>query len=158
MGHSGSYGPQPGIESSPHSVEVQGLTTDGPGTTFSTPVSFGKHKMGFSTLMAFTGCNRQCKAGFYFYLFFIFLFIFIYFLVLPVFCYQPISLHPRAHTISHVIPWTFPGKNNGVGCHFLLHTPAFLPGESRRQRSLAGYSPWGSQTVKLLKPLSMHMD
>ena len=106
MGHSGSYGPQPGIESSPHSVEVQGLTTDGPGTTFSTPVSFGKHKMGFSTLMAFTGCNRQCKAGFYFYLFFIFLFIFIYFLVLPVYCYQPISLHPRAHMLSHLIPWT----------------------------------------------------
>ena len=24
-------------------------------------------------------------------------------------------------------------------------TPAFLPGESHRQRSLAGYSPWGSR-------------
>ena len=30
----------------------------------------------------------------------------IYFLVLPVYCYQPISLHPRAHMLSHVIPWT----------------------------------------------------
>ena len=40
-----------------------------------------------------------------FYLF-IFQFLFIYFLVLPVSCYQSISLHPRAHTISHVIPWT----------------------------------------------------
>ena len=27
-------------------------------------------------------------------------------LVLPLYCYQPISLHPRAHTLSHVIPWT----------------------------------------------------
>lgn len=34
------------------------------------------------------------------------LYLFIYLLVLPVSCYQPISLHPRAHTISHVIPWT----------------------------------------------------
>ena len=34
---------------------------------------------------------------------FIYLFIF---LVLPVHCYQPISLHPRAHMLSHVTPWT----------------------------------------------------
>ena len=32
-------------------------------------------------------------------------YIYIY-LVLPVYCYQPISLHPRAHMLSHVIPWT----------------------------------------------------
>ena len=31
---------------------------------------------------------------------------FFFFLVLPVYCYQPISLHPRAHMLSHVIPWT----------------------------------------------------
>ena len=29
-----------------------------------------------------------------------------FFLVLPVYCYQPISLHPRAHMLSHVIPRT----------------------------------------------------
>ena len=29
-----------------------------------------------------------------------------FFLVLPIYCYQPISLHPRAHMLSHVIPWT----------------------------------------------------
>ena len=29
-----------------------------------------------------------------------------FFLVLPVYCYQPISLHPRAHMLSHVTPWT----------------------------------------------------
>ena len=28
------------------------------------------------------------------------------FLVLPLYCYQPISLHPRAHMLSHVTPWT----------------------------------------------------
>ena len=35
-----------------------------------------------------------------------FLFFFFFFLVLPVYCYQPISLHPRAHMLSHVTPWT----------------------------------------------------
>ena len=35
-----------------------------------------------------------------------FLFFIYFFLVLPVYCYQPISLHPRAHMLSHVIPWT----------------------------------------------------
>ena len=31
-------------------------------------------------------------------------FIFFFFLVLPVYCYQPISLHPHAHMLSHVTP------------------------------------------------------
>ena len=31
---------------------------------------------------------------------------FVFFLVLPVYCYQPISLHPCAHMLSHVTPWT----------------------------------------------------
>ena len=35
-----------------------------------------------------------------------FLFYFILFLVLLLYCYQPIFLHPRAHILSHVIPWT----------------------------------------------------
>ena len=29
-----------------------------------------------------------------------------FFLVLPLYCYQPISLHPHAHMLSHVTPWT----------------------------------------------------
>ena len=29
-----------------------------------------------------------------------------FFLVLPLYCYQPISPNPRAHMLSHVIPWT----------------------------------------------------
>ena len=32
--------------------------------------------------------------------------IFFFFLVLPLYCYQPISLHPSAHMLSHVTPWT----------------------------------------------------
>ena len=43
--------------------------------------------------------RKQCRVSF---LFFNFLFL----LVLPVYCYQPISLHPREHILSHVIPWT----------------------------------------------------
>ena len=35
-------------------------------------------------------------------------------------------------------------------------TPLLLPGESRGQRSLVGYSPWGSQIDTRLKQLSMH--
>ena len=31
---------------------------------------------------------------------------FFFFLVLPLYCYQLISLHPHAHMFSHVIPWT----------------------------------------------------
>ena len=32
--------------------------------------------------------------------------LFVCFLVLPLHCYQPISLHSRAHMLSHVTPWT----------------------------------------------------
>ena len=31
---------------------------------------------------------------------------FYFFLVLPVYCYQPISLHPHTYMLSHVTPWT----------------------------------------------------
>ena len=33
-------------------------------------------------------------------------FFFFFFIVLPLYRYQPISLHPRAHMLSHVTPWT----------------------------------------------------
>jgi len=32
--------------------------------------------------------------------------LFLFFLVLPVYCYQPVTLHPHAHVLSHVTPWT----------------------------------------------------
>ena len=31
---------------------------------------------------------------------------FFFFFVLPVYCYQPITLHAHAHMLSHVTPWT----------------------------------------------------
>ena len=61
-------------------------------------------------------------------------------------------------------PWDSPGKNTGVGCHFLLQvsgkestcqwrkkwqpTPVFLPGKFHGQRSLADYNPWGHKRVR----------
>ena len=68
-------------------------------------------------------------------------FCFFCFLVLPVYCYPPISLHPCAHMLSckpmdcsppgSCSPpevqksWTSPGKNTGVGCHLLLQIMCF---------------------------------
>ena len=62
-------------------------------------------------------------------------FLFFCFLVLPVYCYPPISLHPCAHMLScnpmDCSPpevqksWTSPGKNTGVGCHLLLQIMCF---------------------------------
>ena len=59
-----------------------------------------------------------------------------FFLVLPVYFYQPITLHLHAHRLSHLTPWTaahqaplswtFPGKNTRVGCHFLLQVVMLL--------------------------------
>ena len=38
----------------------------------------------------------------------------LFFLVLSVYCYQPISLHPHAPMLSHVTPWT-------AGCQAPVH-------------------------------------
>ena len=53
-----------------------------------------------------------------------------FFLVLPLYCYQPIFLHPRAHMLSHATPWTaarqaplsmdFSRQEYWSGLHFLL--------------------------------------
>ena len=47
-------------------------------------------------------CSKSQNNKKYFILFIIYLF----FLVLPLYCYQPISFHPHAHMLSHVIQWT----------------------------------------------------
>ena len=44
------------------------------------------------------------------------------------------------------IPWRRAGQP----------TPVFLPGESRGQRSLVGYSPWGHKESDMTKGLGMH--
>ena len=37
-------------------------------------------------------------------------------------------------------------------------TPAFLPGESHRQRSLRDYSPWGHEELNLSKKLTFSIS
>ena len=37
-------------------------------------------------------------------------------------------------------------------------TPVFLPGESHRQRSLVGYSPWGCKELDMTERLILHLQ
>ena len=39
-----------------------------------------------------------------------------------------------------------------------LPTLVFLPGESHRQRSLAGYGPWGRKESDMTEQLSPHIE
>ena len=82
-------------------------------------------------------------------------------------------------------PWDSPGKNTGVGCHFLLQsrkvksesqvtqlcptlrdlrrrrwhpTPVLLPGKSHGRRSLVGCSPWGREESDMTERLSFHFS
>ena len=41
-----------------------------------------------------------------------------------------------------------PGSGISLGEKKWQPTPVFFPGESHRQRSLVGYSPWGCERVK----------
>ena len=38
----------------------------------------------------------------------------------------------------------------------MVATPVFLPGESRGERNLAGYSPWGCKESNTTERLSEH--
>ena len=75
-------------------------------------------------------------------------------------------------------PWDSPGKNTGVGCHFLLQcmkvesesevtqscptqwqpTPVLFPGKSHGQRSLVGCSPWGREESDTTERLHFHFS
>ena len=89
----------------------------------------------------------------------ILIYLFFFFKVLPLYCYQPISLHPHAHMLSHVTPWTaacqaplsmdFSRQEYWSRLPFPSPTPVFLHGEFRGQRSLAGYSPWGRKQLDM---------
>ena len=46
------------------------------------------------------------------------------------------------------------GRSSGGG----LPTPVFVPGKSHGQRSLAGYSPWGSKELDITEQLSLHFS
>ena len=37
-------------------------------------------------------------------------------------------------------------------------TPVFLPGESRRQRRLEGYSPWGCKELNMAEQLTLSLS
>ena len=84
---------------------------------------------------------------------------------------------PMLYSIRLLSPWDSPGKDTGVGCHFLLQgifqtqglnpcylhllhysqilyhwarwqpTPIFSSGKSHGHRTLTGYSPWGYKRV-----------
>ena len=71
----------------------------------------------------------MCHASFFFF-----------FLVLPVYCYQPITLYPHAHMLSHVIPWTAARQ-------------APLSMDFSRQEYWSGL-PFPSPCVMLLKKMS----
>ena len=79
-------------------------------------------------------------------------------------------------------PWDSPGKNTGVGCHFLLQcrkvksesevaqscptlwrrrwhpTPVLLPGKSHGRRGLVGCSPWGCWESDTTERLHFHFS
>ena len=54
----------------------------------------------------------------------------------------------RFHPWVRKIPWRWKW----------LPTPVFLPGESHRQRSLAGYSPWGQKESDRTEATDTHME
>ena len=80
---------------------------------------------------------------------------FCFVLVLPLYRYQPISLHPHAHMLSHVIPWTlarqaplsmdFSRQEYWSGLPFPSPCRQILYHLSYRShvQILVGYSPWG---------------
>ena len=51
------------------------------------------------------------------------------------------NLRARAQDIKDT--GSIPGSGRSPGGGHGIPTPAFLPGQSHGQRSLAGYSPWG---------------
>ena len=51
-------------------------------------------------------------------------------------------------------PGSIPGSGRSPGEKEWLQTPVFWPGEFHGQRSLAGYSPWGSKDLDMTKTLT----
>ena len=47
------------------------------------------------------------------------------------------------------------GRSHGEGNGY---TPVFLPGEAHGQRSLAGYSPWGSKELDMTEKLTLSLS
>ena len=54
-------------------------------------------------------------------------------------------------------PGSIPGSGRSPGEWEWLPTPVFWPGEFHRQRSLAGYSPWGLKESDTTEQLSLSL-
>ena len=71
---------------------------------------------------------------------------------------------PVAHSVgsipslgrSHMPLWSRKGGRKNIWRRKWQPTPVFLPGESHRQRSLAGYSPRGCKESDMTKRLHFH--
>ena len=70
---------------------------------------------------------------------------------------QPKAIY-RLSAIAIKILTTFFFNRTGTRRRKWQPTPVFLPGESHRQRSLAGYSPWGRKSRTRLSALSHPRD
>ena len=97
---------------------------------------------------------------------------------------DPVRIHRRQPTRLPG-PWDSPGKNTGVGFHFLFEnhhclwddgksalgsndppqrrrqwhpTPVLLPGKSHGRRSLVGCSPWGPEESDTTERLHFHFS
>ena len=78
-------------------------------------------------------------------------------------------LHLMEHSGTRGLPWALSSKESTCRCRTCRFyswvgkvpwrrkwqpTPAFLPGESHGQRSLVGYSPWGSEEPDMTERLN----
>ena len=50
---------------------------------------------------------------------------------------------------AHFCPWNFPGKNTGVGCHFILQGIFLIQGSNPRLLCLL---PWQANSLLLVPP------
>ena len=55
-------------------------------------------------------------------------------------------------------PGSIPGSERSPLRREWLPTPAFLPGEFHRERSLRGYSPWGHKELNLTEQLTFSIS
>ena len=96
---------------------------------------------------------------FFFQIYKLFMFCPIYLVTFPVFFHSvPFPIHPLSWS-PHVC------IHNIYTCYYThlwrrkwQPTPAFLPGESRGQRSLAGCSPWGHKKSDMTEQLSTYVS
>ena len=79
-----------------------------------------------------------------------YIYIYIY-LVLPVYCYQPISLHPRADMLSHVIPWTSACQTPLSMDFSRQEYWSGLPFPSPMRYSFKRQEMWWNKILKILK-------